>query len=203
MTTVRGCWRAASANDQRYQEPSMGTWGTGPFDSDLAADFVDELERCSPEQIIEVLQKALQRVADSGTRVDSGDGVEAVASAALVAAQVPGSRIVIDPDDGPKEPPRAMSGPPWNSACRRVSGRLNPPVMSILDSFWTGSRWRDLALVNRALDCPAPSPRPGARSVRGVPRAGSARCRASGRRGNRGRAGCRVPRRPLPPRSRR
>ncbi|MFE0887311.1 DUF4259 domain-containing protein, partial [Streptomyces rochei] len=23
----------------------MGTWGTGPFDSDLAADFVDELER--------------------------------------------------------------------------------------------------------------------------------------------------------------
>ncbi|MFC8840104.1 DUF4259 domain-containing protein [Streptomyces griseoincarnatus] len=22
----------------------MGTWGTGPFDSDLAADFVDELE---------------------------------------------------------------------------------------------------------------------------------------------------------------
>lgn len=43
----------------------MGTWGTGPFDSDLAADIVDELERCSPEQIIEVLQKALQRVADS------------------------------------------------------------------------------------------------------------------------------------------
>ncbi|MGA4844923.1 DUF4259 domain-containing protein [Streptomyces sp. G5(2025)] len=23
----------------------MGTWGTGPFDSDLAADFVDGLER--------------------------------------------------------------------------------------------------------------------------------------------------------------
>ncbi|MEV8597829.1 DUF4259 domain-containing protein [Streptomyces sp. NPDC052012] len=25
----------------------MGTWGTGPFDSDLAADFVDELEGLS------------------------------------------------------------------------------------------------------------------------------------------------------------
>ncbi|WP_367669663.1 DUF4259 domain-containing protein [Streptomyces sp. DT2A-34] len=36
--------------------------------------------------------------------MDGGDGVEAVAVAALVAAQVPGSGIVIDPDGGPKEP---------------------------------------------------------------------------------------------------
>ncbi|MFD7057718.1 DUF4259 domain-containing protein, partial [Streptomyces mirabilis] len=26
----------------------MGTWGTGPFDSDLAADFVDGLEGLPP-----------------------------------------------------------------------------------------------------------------------------------------------------------
>ncbi|MFF2638934.1 DUF4259 domain-containing protein [Streptomyces niveus] len=26
----------------------MGTWGTGPFDSDLAADFVDELGGTHP-----------------------------------------------------------------------------------------------------------------------------------------------------------
>ncbi|WP_419184081.1 DUF4259 domain-containing protein [Streptomyces caniscabiei] len=26
----------------------MGTWGTGPFDSDRAADFVDELEGAHP-----------------------------------------------------------------------------------------------------------------------------------------------------------
>ncbi|MFF7163938.1 DUF4259 domain-containing protein [Streptomyces sp. NPDC008086] len=82
----------------------MGTWGTGPFDSDLAADFVDELEGLSPEQVIDLLREALRRVADSGTRVDGGDGVEAVVAAALVAAQVPGSSMVIDPDDGPREP---------------------------------------------------------------------------------------------------
>ncbi|MEI5519671.1 DUF4259 domain-containing protein [Streptomyces brasiliscabiei] len=85
----------------------MGTWGTGPFDSDLAADFVESLEGLSPEQIIDVLRKTLQRAADFGTQVDGGDGgdgVEAVAAAALVAAQVPGSRVVIDPADGPKEP---------------------------------------------------------------------------------------------------
>ncbi|MFE6891988.1 DUF4259 domain-containing protein [Streptomyces sp. NPDC057694] len=82
----------------------MGTWGTGPFDSDLAADFVDELEGLSPQKVIEVLERALQRVTDSGARVDGGDGNQAVAAAALVASTIPGSGIVIDPDDGPREP---------------------------------------------------------------------------------------------------
>ena len=115
----------------------MGTWGTGPFDSDLAADFVDDLERRSPEQISEVLQKTLQRVADSGTRVDSGDGVEAVAAAALVAAQVPGSGIVIDPDDGPKEPL-----PQLPVSLRALARRALTRVMedgSELTQGWVGS----------------------------------------------------------------
>ncbi|MVO88559.1 DUF4259 domain-containing protein [Streptomyces sp. p1417] len=82
----------------------MGTWGTGPFDSDLAADFVDELEGLTPQQATEVLERAFQRITDSGARVDGGDGAEAVAAAALVASTIPGSAIVIDPDDGPREP---------------------------------------------------------------------------------------------------
>ncbi|WP_419249345.1 DUF4259 domain-containing protein [Streptomyces canus] len=40
----------------------MGTWGTGPFDSELAADFVDELEGLSCQQVIDVLDRAFQRV---------------------------------------------------------------------------------------------------------------------------------------------
>ncbi|MGW6404130.1 DUF4259 domain-containing protein [Streptomyces sp. NPDC055134] len=82
----------------------MGTWGTGPFDSDLAADFVDELEGLTSQKVIKVLERAFQRVTDSGARVDGGDGTEAVAAAALVASTIPGSGIVIDPDDGPREP---------------------------------------------------------------------------------------------------
>ncbi|MFC8093611.1 DUF4259 domain-containing protein [Streptomyces sp. NPDC057301] len=82
----------------------MGTWGTGPFDSDLAADFVDELEGLPPQRVIDVLERALQRVTDSGARVDGGDGVEALAAAALVASTIRDSGIVIDPDDGPREP---------------------------------------------------------------------------------------------------
>lgn len=51
----------------------MGTWGTGPFDSDLAADFVDELEGLTHQQVIDVLGRAFQRVTDSGERVDGGE----------------------------------------------------------------------------------------------------------------------------------
>ncbi|MFJ6088095.1 DUF4259 domain-containing protein [Streptomyces sp. NPDC092369] len=81
-----------------------GTWGTGPFDSDLAADFIDELDGLPSQKVIEVLERVFQRVTDSGARVDGGDGTEAVAAAALVASTIPGSGIVIDPDDGPREP---------------------------------------------------------------------------------------------------
>ncbi|TWV32545.1 DUF4259 domain-containing protein [Streptomyces misionensis] len=82
----------------------MGTWGTGPFDSDLAADFVDELEGLTHQQVIDVLERAFQRVTSSGARVDGGDGAEAVAAGALVASTIPDSPITIDPEDGPREP---------------------------------------------------------------------------------------------------
>ncbi|MGN7136358.1 DUF4259 domain-containing protein [Streptomyces pseudogriseolus] len=81
----------------------MGTWGTGPFDSDLAADFVDGLEGLTHQQVIDVLERAFQRVTDSGERVDGGDGAEAVAASALVASTLPDSPIVMDPDDGLRE----------------------------------------------------------------------------------------------------
>ncbi|MET9832333.1 DUF4259 domain-containing protein [Streptomyces sp. NPDC006385] len=133
----------------------MGTWGTGPFDSDLAADFVEELEGLSPEQIIDVMHRALQRVAYSGTRVDGGDGVEAVAAAALVAAQVPGSGIVIDPDDGPKEtlPQLPVS---LRALARRALHRVTEDG-SEMTQGWVDSNdaiaWRqEVQLVRDALD---------------------------------------------------
>ncbi len=75
----------------------MGTWGTGPFDSDLAADFVDELKGLTPQQVIDVLERTFQRVTDSGERVDGGDGAEAVAAGVLLASTLPCSPNVIDP----------------------------------------------------------------------------------------------------------
>lgn len=82
----------------------MGTWGTGPFDSDLAADFVDGLAGKSARQVLETMTQAVEKVAEASSRVDGGDGAEAVATAALIASQIPGTQVVIDPDDGPSEP---------------------------------------------------------------------------------------------------
>ncbi|WP_326659398.1 DUF4259 domain-containing protein [Streptomyces canus] len=78
--------------------------GNRPVRQRPPADFVDELEGLTFQQVIDVLDRAFQRVTNSGARVDGGDGAEAVAAGALVASTLPDSRIVIDPDDGPREP---------------------------------------------------------------------------------------------------
>lgn len=100
----------------------MGTWGTGPFDSDMAADFVDGLAGMSTEQVIEAMTRAFQRVVNSGSHVDGGDGAEAIAAAALIASH-PGSQVEIDPDDGPAGPLPALPislRPEAGRALRRV-----------------------------------------------------------------------------------
>ncbi|MEU6516190.1 DUF4259 domain-containing protein [Streptomyces sp. NPDC046978] len=102
----------------------MGTWGTGPFDSDLAADFVDELEGLTHQQVIDVLGRAFQRVTDSGERVDGGDGAEAVAAGALVASTLPDSSIVIDPDDGSSKPLPGPMQRPATAGTVAGTGRL-------------------------------------------------------------------------------
>jgi hypothetical protein len=135
----------------------MGTWGTGPFDSDLAADFVDELEGLTHQQVIDVLERAFQRVTDSGERIDGGDGAEAVAAGALVASTAPDSPIVIDPDDGPREP---LPEPP---ASLRASARLALDRVlqdgSELATGWVDSadadQWRyEVRQILQALETP-------------------------------------------------
>ncbi|MEV0037940.1 DUF4259 domain-containing protein [Streptomyces sp. NPDC050804] len=136
----------------------MGTWGTGPFDSDLAADFIDELEGLAPEQIIDVLRRAFQRVANSGARVDGGDGVEAVAAAALVASTIPNSRIVIDSEDGPREPL-----PELPASLRALARQSLHDVLqdgSELATSWVdgadADQWRqEMHQILQALDTPA------------------------------------------------
>lgn len=82
----------------------MGTWGTGPFENDLAVDFVDDLEELDGQQLVDLLERAFRRVTDSGERVDGADGAVAVVAGALVASTLPDSPIGIDPDEGPSEP---------------------------------------------------------------------------------------------------
>jgi hypothetical protein len=66
----------------------VGTWGSGPFDSDYAADFVDQLEASDLDAQLRLVRDTLERMARSTGRVE--DGAEAVAAAAVVAGQCPG-----------------------------------------------------------------------------------------------------------------
>src|SRR5688572_26572041 len=67
----------------------MGTWGTGPFDSDMAEDFVDQLEDLSSERRAEILRSRLeQAVSDSPDKLLG----EVLAAAAVVAANRPAGR---------------------------------------------------------------------------------------------------------------
>lgn len=84
----------------------MGTWDTGHFDSDTAADFAADLDDATVEGRTELVREALVRV--TGTTgvlggPDESEAVVAVAAAALVAAQCPGGPPV-ETVYGPDEP---------------------------------------------------------------------------------------------------
>ncbi|MGW2099580.1 DUF4259 domain-containing protein [Streptomyces olivaceoviridis] len=135
----------------------MGTWGTGPFDSDLAADFVDELEGLTQQQVIDVLERAFLRVTESGERVDGGDGAVAVAAGALVASTLPDSSIVIDPDDSPREPLPEL--PLWLSALTRLALHRVLQDGSEMATGWVDSadadQWRqEVRQILQALETP-------------------------------------------------
>ena len=76
----------------------MGTWGSGPFDSDMAADFVDGV-RAEADRSVALVRGVLTRVRDGHGRYE---GAEAVAAAAMVASQCPGGDIYAD--DAPLGP---------------------------------------------------------------------------------------------------
>lgn len=68
----------------------MGTWGTGPFDSDIAGDFLDQLEGLSALQRLAVIERTFRVVIESGgSSTSSVLPEEVIAAAALMAANIP------------------------------------------------------------------------------------------------------------------
>lgn len=84
----------------------MGTWGTGPFDNDTAADFSYTLDEAAFGERDQVLRGVLARTAEAVGYLTEAE--DAVAAAALVAAHCPGGRP-IDTVYGPKQPVPVMS----------------------------------------------------------------------------------------------
>ncbi|MFF0554850.1 DUF4259 domain-containing protein [Streptomyces sp. NPDC004266] len=82
----------------------MGTWDIGPFDNDTAADFSYRVDEAPEEKRAEVLLAAFREVTATGEEyLDADLAVEAIASAALVAAQCPGGEPVTT-SYGPQKP---------------------------------------------------------------------------------------------------
>ncbi|MFF8545027.1 DUF4259 domain-containing protein [Streptomyces werraensis] len=80
----------------------MGTWDTGPFDNDTAADFANALDDAKPEEREALVRGVLTRTVDATGYLTEAE--EAVAAAALIAAQCPGG----EPVDTPYGPETAM-----------------------------------------------------------------------------------------------
>lgn len=81
----------------------MGTWDIGPFDNDTAADFSYRVDEAAAADKATVLLVAFREVTETGDDyLDADLAVEAVAAAALVAAQCPGGEPVTT-SYGPKQ----------------------------------------------------------------------------------------------------
>lgn len=86
----------------------MGTWDIGPFDNDTAADFSAQVDEAAAQDKAAVLLAAFREVTEAdGDYLDSDLAAEAVAAAALVAAQCPGGDPVTTAY-GPDEPIPAL-----------------------------------------------------------------------------------------------
>ncbi|MFF3252289.1 DUF4259 domain-containing protein [Actinacidiphila glaucinigra] len=79
----------------------MGTWATGPFDNDTAADFACALDDAKPEEREALIRGVLTRTVHAAGCLAEAE--EAGAAAALIAAQCPGGEPV-DTSYGPETP---------------------------------------------------------------------------------------------------
>jgi hypothetical protein len=77
----------------QYEERAVGTWDIGPFENDMAADFAHALDEAAPTERENLVRAVLIRAAESRDYLESPEGAEAVAAAALIAEQCGGEPV--------------------------------------------------------------------------------------------------------------
>ncbi|MFJ3913674.1 DUF4259 domain-containing protein [Streptomyces vinaceus] len=143
----------------------MGTWDIGPFSDDTAADFYASLDATAEADRPGLVRDALVRVLGSEDPFGQHVVVEAVAAAALVAAQYPGGRPVTSPY-GPGLPVPALPADLREIAALaldRVEAKASEAAE--LRVLWAETErylhWRRrLDLLRRVLTFPTPQPVP-------------------------------------------
>lgn len=133
----------------------MGTWDTGPFDNDSAADFADAFDNARPDEREALVRGILRRTADAAGWLAEGE--QAVAAAALIAAQCPGGDP-IDIPHGPEEPlpafPADLRTLADEALARVISEEAGPASNWVDPEDW--KQWR--ANLNRLRTVLAPPP---------------------------------------------
>jgi hypothetical protein len=72
----------------------LDTWGIGPFANDTAADFAYSVDEMAEQERESLARTTLVRVVETRDYLESPEDAEAVATAALVAAQCPGGELI-------------------------------------------------------------------------------------------------------------
>ncbi|MHA5051101.1 DUF4259 domain-containing protein [Streptomyces sp. SD15] len=133
----------------------MGTWDTGPFDNDTAADFANALDDAEPKERETLIRGVLTRTVDATGYLTEAE--EAVAAAALIAGQCPGG----EPVDTPYGPETPM--PVFPTDLRTLADEALARIVS--DEAGSASNWVDpegwkqwRAMLNRLRAVLAPLP---------------------------------------------
>ncbi|MBT2448204.1 DUF4259 domain-containing protein [Streptomyces sp. ISL-43] len=122
----------------------MGTWDVGPFDNDTAADFSGGLDEAPEDEREGIIRSALVRTIGTRDHLDQDMAVEAVAAAALVAAQCPGGEPVTTPY-GPDLPVPQLSADLRELAVQALDRVVTEPseLMELWGETDADGPWRE------------------------------------------------------------
>ncbi|WP_030321695.1 DUF4259 domain-containing protein [Streptomyces flavochromogenes] len=130
----------------------MGTWDIGPFDNDTAADFSYRVDEAPAEKKADVLRTAFREVIETGDAyLDADLADEAIASAALLAAQCPGGDPITT-SYAPKDPLPTLPADLRPQAVTALDRTLTEP--SELLELWEesdGEEWKAVVRKLRAV----------------------------------------------------
>ncbi|MFI8459449.1 DUF4259 domain-containing protein [Kitasatospora sp. NPDC085464] len=137
----------------------MGTWGIGPFENDMAADFADALDEAAEDEREALVRTTLIRTVQTQGYLESPEGAEAVAAAALVAAQCPGG----EPISSSYGPDEAL--PIFASDLQQLAAEALDRVVAeaseladLWDEAFGGPKWRQTISRLRSVVAPEPEP---------------------------------------------
>jgi len=119
---------------------AMGTWDIGHFDNDAAADFSGALDDAPQNEREAIIRKALTTTVETEGFLDSYYACKVMASAALIAAQLPGG-APITTSYAPDEPMPAFS-PDLRPLAVRALDRVLEKDSELWDETEYSEKWR-------------------------------------------------------------